>query len=150
MNKKINEVLETIPEQRIIEVLFYNFVQTLIKHYNRSVVIFDLADVFSVFGECSPLIIKRLIQEVLYDTATWAPSRDEIFTVYKSLDYSVRKIITATGIHHKTQKAILEKFKNDPRQIPSFTPKMTDEDFLSVRTFMIQAKKFSEVYNAIA
>lgn len=140
--RKINEVHETIPKKRIIEVEFYYYIKRLLTQYNNSVVIFDLADAFAQFGQVDPTIIKKLITDIVGGAALWAPTREEAYVIYNKLGYSMRKIAETIGVVPNTQYRIKEQLKTTPI---SCIPKLSDTEFLSIQAFLEQIYRFREV-----
>lgn len=143
--KKINELDASMPRQRLYEIDFYYYIKRLLLNYQYSVIIFDLADAFAQFGEVDSTIIKKLIQEILTDTATWAPSKEESFMVYKRLGYSMRKMKDVIGLAPNTQYRIQASILEDKRLVPACVPRLDDHTFQSIRSFMDQITRFKGV-----
>jgi hypothetical protein len=143
--KKINEIDTTLSRQRIYEVDFYHYIARLLEGYNQQALLLDLIDVFAKFGEGDPLVVKALVRDVLTDTGTWRPTREETILVYRKLNLSMREIKKRTGINPNTQYAILAKMAEDKSQIPSVVPKLRDDVFLNVKSFMDQVTIFKGV-----
>ena len=135
----------SIPQQRLDEIEFYNYIKRLLEQYNHNVVVFDLIDVFATFGEVVPATIKKLVQQVYIGDKNIVPSREEQLIVYKKKGYSMRQIRDITGIHPNTQYKLLEDMKNNRNLRPSISPKLDEETYHSMKAFMNEIKKFKEV-----
>ena len=79
---------QSMPQQRLDEIEFYNYIKKLLEQYEHSVVIFDLIDVFANFGEIVPATIKKLVQQVYIGDKNLVPSREEQLVVYRKKGYS--------------------------------------------------------------
>lgn len=136
---------QSMPQQRLDEIEFYNYIKRLIEQYNHNVVIFDLIDVFATFGEIVPATIKRLVQQVYTDDKNLVPSREEQLIVYRKKGYSMRQIRDITGIHPNTQYRLLENMRVNRNLRPSIAPRLDEDTYHSMKAFMNEIKKFKEV-----
>lgn len=136
---------QSMPQQRLDEIEFYNYIKKLLEQYNHSVVVFDLIDVFATFGEIVPATIKKLVQQVYIGDANLVPSREEQLIVYRKKGYSMRQIRDITGIHPNTQYRMLEAMRNNRNLRPSIAPRLDEDTYHSMKTFMNEIKKFKEV-----
>lgn len=136
---------QSMPQQRLDEIEFYNYIKKLLEQYNHSVVVFDLVDVFATFGEIVPATIKKLVQQVYIGDANLVPSREEQLIVYRKKGYSMRQIRDITGIHPNTQYRMLEAMRNNRNLRPSISPRLDEDTYHSMKTFMNEIKKFKEV-----
>lgn len=136
---------QSMPQQRLDEIEFYNYIRKLLEQYDHSVVVFDLVDVFATFGEVVPATIKRLVQQVYIGDKTLIPSRQEQLIVYRKKGYSMRQIRDITGIHPNTQYKLLEEMKTNRGNRPSIAPKLDEDTYHSMKAFMNEVKKFKEV-----
>ena len=135
----------SLPQQRLEEIEFYNFIRRLLETYENSVVVFDLIDVFATFGELDPTVIKKLIQQVYIGDLTFKPSKEEQLIVYRKKGYSMRQIRDITGMHPNTQYRVLEDMQSNRNLRPTITPRLDEETFMNVRALMKQINKFKEV-----
>ena len=55
----------SMPQQRLDEIEFYNYIKRLLAKYENSIFIYDLVDVFAATGNIVPGVIKKLIQQIL-------------------------------------------------------------------------------------
>ena len=136
---------QSMPQQRLDEIEFYNYIKRLIEQYNHTVVIFDLIDVFATFGEIVPATIKRLVQQVYTNDKNLVPSREEQLIVYRKKGYSMRQIRDITGIHPNTQYRLLENMRANRNLRPSIAPRLDEDTYHSMKAFMNEIKKFKEV-----
>ena len=136
---------QSMPQQRLDEIEFYNYIKKLLEQYNHSVVVFDLIDVFATFGEIVPATIKKLVQQVYIGDANLVPSREEQLIVYRKKGYWMRQIRDITGIHPNTQYRMLEAMRNNRNLRPSIAPRLDEDTYHSMKTFMNEIKKFKEV-----
>jgi hypothetical protein len=136
---------QSMPQQRLDEIEFYNYIKRLIEQYNHNVVIFDLIDVFATFGEIVPATIKRLVQQVYTNDKNLVPSREEQLIVYRKKGYSMRQIRDITGIHPNTQYRLLENMRANRNLRPSIAPRLDEDTYHSMKAFMNEIKKFKEV-----
>lgn len=136
---------KTLPEQRFDEIEFYNYITRIIDKYEHSVVIFDLIDVFSSFGEVVPATIKRLVQEINTGHCIIKPSIQEQLIIYRKKGYSMREIKKIVGIHPNTQYRLLEEMRKNKKMIPTTVPRLDVETYHSIKAFMNEIKKFKEV-----
>ena len=136
---------QSMPQQRLDEIEFYNYIKKLLEQYNHSVVVFDLIDVFATFGEIVPATIKKLVQQVYIGDVNLVPSREEQLIVYRKKGYSMRQIRDITGIHPNTQYRMLEAMRNNRNLRPSIAPRLDEDTYHSMKTFMNEIKKFKEV-----
>ena len=136
---------QSMPQQRLDEIEFYNYIKKLLEKYNHSVVVFDLVDVFATFGEIVPATIKKLVQQVYIGDPNLVPSREEQLIVYRKKGYSMRQIRDITGIHPNTQYRMLETMRSNRNLRPSIAPRLDEDTYHSMKTFMDEIKKFKEV-----
>ena len=136
---------QSMPQQRLDEIEFYNYIKKLLEQYNHSVVVFDLIDVFATFGEIVPATIKKLVQQVYIGDVNLVPSREEQLIVYRKKGYSMRQIRDITGIHPNTQYRMLEAMRNNRNLRPSIAPRLDEDTYHSMKTFMNEIKKFKGV-----
>lgn len=136
---------KTLPQQRLDEITFYNYIKRLLEQYDHNVVVFDLVDVFATFGEIVPATIKKLVQQVYIGDKSFAPSREEQLIAYRKYGYSMRQIRDITGIHPNTQYKILEDMKKDINRRPTLAPKLDEDTYHSMKAFMNEIEKFKEV-----
>ncbi len=139
------EVIVSLPQQRLEEIEFYNYIKRLLIKYNRSVTVFDLVEVFASFGNVVPVLIKKLIQQVYIEDKSFVPSKEEQLILYKKQGLSMREIKDKTGIHPNTQYRILERLQQDSSQRPSLAPRLDKESYMSIHAFMEQIRKFKEI-----
>ena len=81
-----------MPQQRLDEIEFYNYIRKLLEQYNHSVLVFDLVDVFATFGEIVPATIKKLVQQVYIGDTALVPTKEEQLIVYRKKGYLMRQI----------------------------------------------------------
>ena len=136
---------QSMPQQRLDEIEFYNYIKKLLEQYEHSVVIFDLIDVFANFGEIVPATIKKLVQQVYIGDKNLVPSREEQLVVYRKKGYSMRQIRDITGIHPNTQYRMLRDMKDNRNLRPTISPKLDEDTYHSMKAFMNEIKKFKEV-----
>lgn len=135
----------SMPQQRLDEIEFYNYIKRLLDKYENSIFIYDLVDVFAATGNIIPGVIKKLIQQIHIDDKTFVPSRTEQLVVYRKKGYSMRQIRDITGIHPNTQYKLLEEMQSNRAYRPSIAPRLDQETYNSVKIFMNEIKKFKEV-----
>ena len=135
----------SMPQQRLDEIEFYNYIKKLLERYEHNVVVFDLIDVFATFGEIVPATIKKLVQQVYIGDKSLVPSREEQLIVYRKKGYSMRQIRDITGIHPNTQYKLLEDMQKNRDLRPTIAPKLDNETYHSMKAFMNEIKKFKEV-----
>ena len=136
---------QSLPQQRLDEIEFYNYIKRLLEHYNHNVIVFDLIDAFATFGEIVPATIKKLVQQVYIGDKTFAPSKEEQLIVYRKKGYSMRQIRDITGIHPNTQYRMLDVMQNDRNLRPAISPRLDADTYHSMKAFMNEIKKFKEV-----
>jgi len=136
---------KSLPQQRLDEIEFYNYIKRLLEKYNHNVIVFDLVDVFSRFGEIVPATIKKLVNQVYIGDRNFVPSREEQLIAYRKYGYSMRQIRDITGIHPNTQYKLLEEMKRSVDGRPIIAPKLDQETYHSMKAFMNEVKKFKEV-----
>lgn len=135
---------KTLPQQRLDEIEFYNYIKRLLETYDHNVVIFDLVDVFATFGEVVPATIKRLVQQIYIGDKSFVPSKEEQLIAYRKYGYSMRQIRDITGIHPNTQYRLLEDMRKGIDR-PTIAPRLDEDTYHSVKAFMNEIKKFKEV-----
>ena len=136
---------QSMPQQRLDEIEFYNYIRRLLEQYNHSVLVFDLVDVFATFGEIVPATIKKLVQQVYIGDTALVPTKEEQLIVYRKKGYSMRQIRDITGIHPNTQYRMLDRMRSDRRLRPTIVPKLDEDTYHSMKAFMNEIKKFKEV-----
>jgi hypothetical protein len=136
---------QSIPQQRLDEIEFYNYIKRLLEVYNHNVVIFDLVDVFATFGEIVPATIKKLVQQIYIGDASIVPSREEQLIIYRKKGFSMRQIRDITGIHPNTQYRLLNSMKENRNLRPSISPRLDEDTYHSMKAFMNEINKFKEV-----
>lgn len=136
---------QSIPQQRLDEIEFYNYIKRLLEVYNHNVVIFDLVDVFATFGEIVPATIKKLVQQIYIGDASIVPSREEQLIIYRKKGFSMRQIRDITGIHPNTQYRLLNNMKENRNLRPSISPRLDEDTYHSMKAFMNEINKFKEV-----
>jgi hypothetical protein len=136
---------QSMPQQRLDEIEFYNYIRKLLEKYNHSVLVFDLVDVFATFGEIVPATIKKLVQQVYIGDTALVPTKEEQLIVYRKKGYSMRQIRDITGIHPNTQYRMLDRMRLDRRLRPTIAPKLDEDTYHSMQAFMNEIKKFKEV-----
>lgn len=139
------EEQQTLPQQRLDEIMFYNYIKRLLDKYNHNVVIFDLVDIFAAFGEIVPATIKRLVQQIYIGDKTFIPSKEEQLIIYRKRGYSMRQIRDITGMHPNTQYRLLENMRKDPESRPTLAPRLDEGTYHSIKAFMNEIEKFKEV-----
>ena len=135
----------SMPQQRLDEIEFYNYIKRLLERYEHNVVVFDLIDVFATFGEIVPATIKKLVQQVYIGDKSLVPSREEQLIVYRKKGYSMRQIRDITGIHPNTQYRLLNSMKENRNLRPSISPRLDEDTYHSMKAFMNEINKFKEV-----
>ena len=136
---------QSMPQQRLDEIEFYNYIRKLLEQYNHSVLVFDLVDVFATFGEIVPATIKKLVQQVYIGDTALVPTKEEQLIVYRKKGYSMRQIRDITGIHPNTQYRMLDRIRSDRSLRPIIVPKLDEDTYHSMKAFMNEIKKFKEV-----
>jgi hypothetical protein len=136
---------QSMPQQRLDEIEFYNYIRKLLEQYNHSVLVFDLVDVFATFGEIVPATIKKLVQQVYIGDTALVPTKEEQLIVYRKKGYSMRQIRDITGIHPNTQYRMLDRMRLDRSLRPTIAPKLDEDTYHSMQAFMNEIKKFKEV-----
>lgn len=136
---------QSMPQQRLDEIEFYNYIRKLLEQYNHSVLVFDLVDVFATFGEIVPATIKKLVQQVYIGDTALVPTKEEQLIVYRKKGYSMRQIRDITGIHPNTQYRMLDRMRLNRNLRPTIAPKLDEDTYHSMKAFMNEIKKFKEV-----
>ena len=136
---------QSMPQQRLDEIEFYNYIKRLLEQYNHSVLVFDLVDVFASFGEIVPATIKKLVQQIYIGDVSFVPTKEEQLIVYRKKGYSMRQIRDITGMHPNTQYRLIDRMRLDRNRRPVISPKLDEETYHSIKAFMNEVKKFKEV-----
>jgi len=125
------------PEQdRLIELDFYMFINSLLEKYNQSVIIYDIIDTLANLFGCNITQLRSIVQGINTSSSAIIPDKEELGVLLYKSGLSVRKIRKATKIHPQTLYRLIETYKRDGQL--EFSPRLDEEVFLQVKTFMIK------------